>query len=283
MRNLYLFIIWNKALFQREKILADLEKSFSVVYNIFVEWSDYDVNLKALYGHKIASVKDKLSFIGKGRFNLIVVEDKNPYFEKRRIVSGETVVNANIFDKKDLYREWTGRDFRVHSSQTLEETVHDLTILFGPDYEHILSSFKESEIVRKDTIAIDRINNKKDFEKCLDNLNVIYRLNDNVYELYSGCRLDIKRIFGDSVLLDGNNYQLNIYGEAEGDIPEGLCAVLRKHFDEYDSSYNKLSFYKKYGLNLYPVKKDSLRKSEKLTFFKRLKKEFRYIVAHFRY
>lgn len=283
MRNLYLFIIWNKALFQRDKILSDLKKSFNIVTNVFVEWSDYDTNLKAFYGSKIESTRDKLSFIGKGEFNLIVVEDRNPLFEKRKTAAGEVSVNSHIFDKKDLYREWTGRDFRVHGSQTSEETRHDLTILLGPDYEKKINNFGYGETVKLDTIAINKPDTAICFERCLYNFNVKFKRIDNNYEIFTTCRLDIERIFGDQLVLDGIGCHLNIYGEAEGDIPEGLCDILVNGIDEYLSLEDKTVFYRENGLEECPVRKDSLRKGEKLTFLKRLKKEFRYIIAHFKY
>ena len=281
MRNLYIFIIWPKAMFKREKILADLKKHFKIVSNVYIKWSEYEKNLKAFYGHKIVSVEDKLFFVGKGKFNLIVVEDLNPKFEERDVVGGKDLVNALVFDLKDKYRKWTGRDFRVHSSQNNSETVHDLTILLGERYMEILENAKEEETINIDTIAINKVKTIDSFESVLDNLDVIYYRENDIYHLYSKCSLDLKRIFNESIILDNKTYQLDILGEMENQIPEGLCLLLKDHLDEYLS--DKEDFYHKYNLNTNIKEKSSLRKVSKLTFKEKLKKEIRYIIARFKY
>lgn len=277
MRNLYIFIIWPKAMFKRNKILLDLRENFKIVSNIFIKWSEYENNLKAFYGHKIMSVEDKLFFIGKGKFNLIVVEDLNPVFEERKVVGGKDIVNAHVFDLKDKYREWTGRDFRVHSSQNNEETIHDLTILFGNRYMEILENTKEEDTISLDTIAVNKVNDVNSFENVLDNLNTVYYLKDNVYHIYTKCSLDIERIFGKKIVLDNKEYLLDIKGEMENQIPEGLCELLRDNLDEYIKDEN--SFCLKYNLNADLKEKSSLRNVSKLTFLEKLKKEIRYIIA----
>ena len=277
MRNLYIFIIWPKAMFKREKILSDLRENFKIVSNIYIKWTEYEKNLKAFYGHKIASVEDKLFFIGKGKYNLIVAEDLNPLFEERKVVGGTDTVNAHIFDLKDKYREWTGRDFRVHSSQNNDETIHDLTILLGDNYMEILENAKEEDTINLDTIAVNKLNTIESFENVLNNLNVIYYLENNTYHLFTMCSLDLERIFGNKIILDNKEYSLVIKGEMENQIPKGLCYLLKDNLNEYLKDNN--AFCVKHNLNIDLKEKSSLRKVIKLSVKEKLKKEIRYIIA----
>ena len=116
-------------------------------------------------------------------------------------------------------------------------------------------------------------------------MNAVYSKNGFSYNIYAYCRLDIERIFSSSITLDDETYQIQIYGEAEGDIPHGLCRFLLdiSLLNKYENLKDKRIFYREHSLEEEPEKKNSLRKGEKITFLKRIKKEIRYIIAHIKY
>ena len=65
MSEKYVFIIWNKALFCKKKILSDLKKSFHIENVFYIEWNrtSYPDNLKAFYGTKTTDIRKKMDYI----------------------------------------------------------------------------------------------------------------------------------------------------------------------------------------------------------------------------
>ena len=165
----------------------------------------------------------------------------------------------------------------MHSSQNNDETIHDLTILLGDNYMEILENAKEEDTINLDTIAVNKLNTIESFENVLNNLNVIYYLENNTYHLFTMCSLDLERIFGNKIILDNKEYSLVIKGEMENQIPEGLCSLLKDNLNEYLKDNN--AFCVKHNLNTDLKEKSSLRKVSKLSFKEKLKKEIRYIIA----
>ena len=80
MENTYLFLIWNKALYQRQKILNDINNSFEIVKDIYVKWNkkNFPFNLQAFYGRKLGDPKGKMISSGTNEFELILVKDNKP-------------------------------------------------------------------------------------------------------------------------------------------------------------------------------------------------------------
>lgn len=286
--NLYLFIIWNKALFARNKILNDLRKDFEIVTNIYVEWKKecFESNLQSFYGRKISNVKDKIDCIGTGKFNVIVVKDNNPNVASRKTHDGDIIVNTNVFDRKDLYREWTGRSFRIHSSSNKEEFQHDMVVLFGSEYIELLGNITEN-LIEKNTKTVEGFINEKDLLSCLKLFgnNKCYTKNKINY-IFSKCRLDVERFIK-------NNSNVKIYGEAEGDIPEGMVdkcdddlvaefLKIKNDYDEFLISRNPNKKVVKFLRNInfdVPIKKESIRISPKTTIKDKMKREIKYTIA----
>lgn len=153
MNNQYVFIIWNKALFAKDRIINDLNDSFEIEKLFYIEWSKnkFEDNLLALYGEKCNNPKEKAFAVGRRKFLVLIVKDNNPIFEDRqqhKLVK----VNSGIYDKKWLYRRWTAGNFRIHASVTDEETRHDLSILLGNNYEIILDRVINDEILKIDAV-----------------------------------------------------------------------------------------------------------------------------------
>lgn len=134
--RLYVFIIWEKSRGQTQNILDDLKKKF-VIREIFeVEWNKENFldNLKRFYGQSLSDAEEKAKVCGIGSFLVIVISDSNPDLRepsKSKFSLEKDYVNLNVFESKERYRKWVGKEFSVHSSISKNETNHNLTLLFG--------------------------------------------------------------------------------------------------------------------------------------------------------
>ena len=164
--ELHLFILWKNALYKKDEILKDIRKKFEIVKMYNVTWSDkkYSENLSRFYGTKLPDGSKKEEHCGKGTFLLIVVLDKNPKYEKRITTAGEDVVNINMFDAKTKYREMTGGGHKVHATNSVKETDHDLTLLLGLNSNDYINKcynkknknkINEEENIKSDLIGSD--------------------------------------------------------------------------------------------------------------------------------
>lgn len=142
--ELYIFILWKNALYKKEDILNDIKGKFDILDIYNVSWSDdkYSENLSRFYGTKLPNGSHKEKHCGRGDFLLVIVKDRNPKFEYRETSSGKDFVNVNMFDSKTKYREMTGGGHKVHCSNNIEETDHDLTLLIGKNSKDYLENLK---------------------------------------------------------------------------------------------------------------------------------------------
>ena len=247
MENKYLFILWDRALFCKDRIIKDLSDSFSIESVFYIIWTDknYTINLKSLYGHRLGPVKEKNLACGKGKFLLIIVEDKKPIFENKQLYDGQTTINKNIFEKKQLYRRWTAGSNRIHCSNNTEELNHDLVVLFGKDYKQIISSISDYDIVNLDTKTANSFENIKDIKNCLKLFgnNVLVQKGDDVY-IFCYCRRDIEYFLATDTIKDNN---LVILGELEGYLPDNTFALIKEnHTDIIDCIVNDYPSYSNY-------------------------------------
>lgn len=195
MNNQYIFIIWNKALWCKDRILNDLKEIFSINKTLYIKWDKeyYIDNLNSLYGRKIGSAKEKIAYCGNKEFLLVIVKDDNPKYESRQMYDGIEQVNSNIYDKKMLYRKWTAGGHRIHCSDTIEETKHDLAVLFGSNYEEILNNTKDNTTLHLNTKSIIGFN---DINEIIDNLqlfgnNKCFIINNDLY-IFTKYHIDIE-------------------------------------------------------------------------------------------
>lgn len=130
--EMHIFIIWNKARKLENKIMNDISKNFIVLGKTEIIWGKefFSNNLSAFYGEKLPKGCNKEKEVGRGPFQLIYVLDENPLYRKRRVNSGNNIVDVNVFDSKEMYRVWL-KSHNIHSSNTLEEVDHDLYLLLG--------------------------------------------------------------------------------------------------------------------------------------------------------
>lgn len=136
-RDLQLFIIWSKARTKEEEILQDLDQNFNIIACIDNTWSEkhLDDNFHRIYDVAPTGGKaGKREEVGDGAFVVVVIEDLEPKYEYRSDASGRfKIVNANVVDKKRLFRKWVGGSYMVHSTDNLMEFFNNAVLLFGKD------------------------------------------------------------------------------------------------------------------------------------------------------
>jgi len=133
MGELHVFIIWEKARHKQAEIIADLERNLTVleVYELTWSASHFSRNLSRFYGEKLPPRSGKERHCGSGPFVLLIVMDKAPRYEFRQTSKGVHRVNTLMFDLKEKYRTWTGGGHKIHATNSVEESGHDLALLLG--------------------------------------------------------------------------------------------------------------------------------------------------------
>lgn len=248
MNDKYLFIIWSSALFCREKILSDLQNYFVIDKDFYIAWDKVKFidNIKCFYGTKAPDYKEKIKYIGKGKFECIIVSDSSPVMENRITYNGEELVNAKVYDRKKLYRKWTAGNFRIHASITSQETIHDLTVLLGPNFQKRLDNIENGETVDDNTKGIEGFKSLKEFEDSLSNfnINILQRIRTENY-IFTECKKDIV-LFSQarkldrclySVLINNREIEYKIFGERENDIPKKFLETYKKDI-VFENSFN---------------------------------------------
>ncbi|MDQ0339454.1 hypothetical protein J2S00_002241 [Caldalkalibacillus uzonensis] len=135
--ELHLFIIWENARYKENKIIEDINHKLKILNIYEIKWSpgNFAKNLSRFYGTKLPDGSFKEKHCGRGPFLLIIVEDTNPKYRKRNTSRGTEIVNINMFDAKSTYRDWTGGGHKIHATNSIQETNHDLTLLLGKNAE----------------------------------------------------------------------------------------------------------------------------------------------------
>lgn len=307
MKNKYLFIVWNKALFCKDKITNDLKQSFVIEKYFYVCWEKdkFIADLKALYGFKSADVQEKAHYVGNGKFLVIIVSDNEPEFDYVDSPEGKELVNIRIYKKKKLYRKWTAGNFRVHSSTNETETRHDLSILFGPDYENLISSINDKETLKLDTIGVRGFQSSEELCRSLDLLGNSKHIAENeVITVFTDYRVNaVYMICPDKEysentygkLINNKEYILDIFGEKEGDLPEGLVEkindktseeflVIKGRYKEYLKNRKEMDseiseFLDRNGFTKEFEARDAMRDIPRKGFIEIVKNKVKYIIA----
>ncbi len=148
-KEAHVFIVWSKGLEHRGKILADLETKFEILQSVDVTWSreKFSENLSRFYGENLPKNSSKEKHCGTGTFLCIILRDNKPIYELRETSKGIKPVNINMFDAKQLYRDWTGGGHKIHGSDNVNEAKSNIYLLFGINYDSILGS-QDKKITR---------------------------------------------------------------------------------------------------------------------------------------
>lgn len=141
-QELHLLIVWNRGLGMRQSIIDDLAAGFKVVDVFDVTWpgKSFSRNIGRFYGRKLPDVARKVRECGEGTFTLITFIDESPLYEERKTNAGIERVNIRIFDLKKSYRDRRDAEFRVHATNSPEETRRDIFLLLKADYQEYLAN-----------------------------------------------------------------------------------------------------------------------------------------------
>ncbi len=158
--ELHLFIIWEHARARQNRILGDIAENFTVTAVCEITWSDehFSRNLTRFYGQNLPDGSHKEIHCGRGAFLLVVVEDPSPEYHERTTSHGPAVVNVRMFDRKQLYRKWTGGGHRIHATDSQKEAAHDLALLMGKSisdfrHEHPHAWSGQTEVLARDLMG----------------------------------------------------------------------------------------------------------------------------------
>ena len=214
----HIFLLWEKARELEFKIIKDLQENFKILKAYHIKWSDknFSKNLSRFYGENLPQGCHKHLHVGDGEMSLYIVEDKNPIYKDRKTTKGFENVNINIFDKKQLYRNWTGGGHKIHASNNIKEAKSDIILLTGEFYDDIDNNLWN----QKYTNVNDLTGN--------DNWKSI----SEIFELLNN-RIDYVVLRNFDCL--PNNYYLDKHGDID---------LLVKNIDEAVSLLNAVKVYK---------------------------------------
>lgn len=129
--ELDLFVLWEKARFVEERILADLRRETTVRHVQELRFTgDPAESFRRFYGPRLPEAKRKLRNCGGGAFLLIIVEDTAPDY--RTIDAGDrlpTYCNARLMALKAKYRKWAKGGHRIHGTMEPGEFARDVELL----------------------------------------------------------------------------------------------------------------------------------------------------------
>ena len=164
--EIHLVLIWEKGLEKLSHIMYDLKNSFKIIDVKRVVWGsdNFSNNLSRFYGQKLPNKSFKEKHCGKGPFITVVIEQENPVYEKRKTSKGEFLVNSLLYDKKQLYRKWTGGGHKIHTSNDEVEADHDLFFLFNKKPSDYLNHNSWDNKIEDYKIDIRGVDNWKNFD-----------------------------------------------------------------------------------------------------------------------
>lgn len=147
--EIHLFILWQKARKCEKKILDDISVNFKILQKIEIDWRDnFSSKISAFYGENLPPHSEKEKHVGVGKFLLVIVLDETPLYSIRRTSKGAKLVNINMFDSKEMYRKWTGGGHKIHASNDLVESEHDLEKILGKNLEELKEIYECNRLVK---------------------------------------------------------------------------------------------------------------------------------------
>jgi len=195
--EIHIFIVWSKGLGQRENILKDIAKRFEVLQCVDTTWSKdkFSENLSRFYGENLPKNSSKEQHCGTDTFLSVLIRDGNPKYELRQTSKGIKPVNTNMFDAKQLYRDWTGGGHKIHGSDNATEARCNIYLLYGLKYHELLSveNITPTKIYKKDIIGAHGWNSLKEIFDAFNELSnyVVLRNFANIEDELNNLHPDI--------------------------------------------------------------------------------------------
>ena len=150
-KELHLAIIWQNARYKEKEITEYIKNKFQLVEQYEISWNkkNFAKSLTSFYGTNLPHNSKKELHCGNGNFLVITFFDLSPNYKLNETSRGTENVNENIFSMKQLLRKWTGGGHKIHTTNSILETNHDLLMLFGITYVDYLKSIYSKEISKK--------------------------------------------------------------------------------------------------------------------------------------
>ena len=146
--EIHLFVIWSEGRYAEGEILKDINSKFEVIQTFSITWSPYMVNrnFTRFYDTKLPQNSQKEIYAGAGEFRLIVIMDNNPKYDYRQTSKGKFLVNVNMFDSKEKYRQITGGGHKIHGTNDKSELKHDLVLLLGLSVKDFMAKYYKPNV-----------------------------------------------------------------------------------------------------------------------------------------
>jgi len=150
-KELHLLIIWQKARYKETEILETISKKFTLLEVYEIKWDKniFAKNLTSFYGANLPPNSKKEKHCGSGKFLLLTFYDNKPKYGFIETGRGTEKVNLNVFLAKEKFRDWTGGGHKIHSTNSIQETNHDLTLLLGKNYYDYEKLIKNKDLKQK--------------------------------------------------------------------------------------------------------------------------------------
>lgn len=130
--EIHLLIIWHNAINHADAITKDLQQHPLQIHQVYeINWSEqnFENNLSRFYGKKLPSSGRKIQMIGQGPFLLFILQDLLPQYGYRNTSKGVEYLNTRLFDLKQKYRALSGGGDKIHCTNSIDETRHDIQLL----------------------------------------------------------------------------------------------------------------------------------------------------------
>ena len=157
-KELHLIIIWKNGRYKEQEIVKSVDEEFDLVEKYKINWDKnlFGKNLTTFYGTNLPPNSKKEKHCGNGEFLLLTFYDNYPKYDYVETSRGTEKVNLNVFLIKEKFRNWTGGGHKIHATNSINETNHDLILLLGLNYYDYKKSIKEK---------FNNINEDKNFIK----------------------------------------------------------------------------------------------------------------------
>ncbi|ARD43589.1 hypothetical protein [Colwellia sp. PAMC 21821] len=206
-KDLHLVVIWSKARIKEKEIIAELDQSFNILGCFDTTWSQehIDNNFHRIYDVAPTGGKaGKREEVGDQAFMVVVIQDTKPKYQYRTDASGRLkIVNANVVDKKHLFRKWVGGSYMVHSTDNLKEFFNNAILFFGKEYTFELIDKmkwdKNASIINNDLVGANGWNSCKELFETLNLTTeyVVLRGSDKIEDTVSTLSGDVDILCSD--------------------------------------------------------------------------------------
>ena len=210
--EIHLVLVWEKGLDKIDQIMYDLKNNFDIIDVYKISWTSkyFSNNLTRFYGQNLKKGSFKEIHCGKGPFIAIILNQKKPIYDFRKTSNGVKRVNLELFDKKRIYRNWTGGGHKVHTSNDSIEASHDIFFIINKKYDEFKSSDKwdgRIKYIKKDILGC---NGWKNFNQLFEFIN--YSSKYLVLRNYSNLNRDNYDHNDIDFLTSDNNFRYHING-----------------------------------------------------------------------